>query len=66
MTVTQEIKVWEHSPVPFSVIREKLMTFCYENKCAPDEVMIAPYTESDHGTIIQMGIRFSIEKEEEA
>lgn len=55
----REIKVWEHAPIPFSVIREKLMAFCYENNCKPDEVMIAPFTEMDHDNIVQMGIRLT-------
>lgn len=64
MMETIEIKVWEHDPMGFASIRDKLMAFCYEHKCAPDDVLISPYVEMDGETIVQMGIRLTLKEDE--
>lgn len=68
MIITKDVKIWETAPLSFALVRDKLMDFCYENKVAPDDVAVAPYTEmaADNATIIAMGIRFTIDKEDEA
>lgn len=60
MTAETEIKVWEHSPIPFSSLREKVMAFCYEHHVAPDDLLIAPFADQEHDTVTQMGFRISI------
>lgn len=67
MIITKDVKIWETAPLSFAVVRDKLMDFCYEYHVAPDDVAFAPYVEmaEDNATIIAMGIRFTIDKEDE-
>jgi hypothetical protein len=56
--LTRDIKIWETGPVGMASFRDKLMAFCYEHKCAPDDVAISPYADlSPCGVITEMGIR---------
>jgi len=57
--ISADIKVWESSPIGFASFREKVMAFCYENKCAPDDLLIAPYVEQIYGDITSMGLRIT-------
>ncbi|AGR47947.2 hypothetical protein PHIM7_236 [Sinorhizobium phage phiM7] len=61
---TLEVKIWETQPMGFASFRDKLMAFCYENNCAPDDVLIAPYVEMEFDEIAYTGIRLTIKKAE--
>lgn len=58
------IKIWESEPIGFASFREKVMAFCYEHHVAPDDLMIAPYTESVYGDLMEMGIKISCKHRE--
>jgi len=60
-----EIKIWETNPISFATFRQRLMAFCYENNVAPDDLMIAPYTEEVYGETVEMGIKISYERKNE-